>query len=227
MRLAILSGDAELMEFACATLSDEDCVCHGFALGSALLSALRRETFDLLLLDHVLPDMTGVRVLGTMRSLISTQIPVIYVTPICAERDEICALNAGADACLMRPLEATVLRARVQSVLRRTRAARLESVSDGASAFEFDPVACCVSRDGIPIPLTVLQFRLALLFYQHIGTTLSREHILDLIWKGEAEVNMRTVDTQISRLRAKLRLAPEHGYRLMSVHGRGYRLDRV
>jgi DNA-binding response OmpR family regulator len=113
----------------------------------------------------------------------------------------------------------------VSSVLRLARASRMENGRPGA--FEFDPVARCVSRDGVSISLTCLQFRLALLFYQHIGTTLSREHILDLIWKGEAEVNVRTVDTQISRLRAKLRLAPEHGFRLMSVHGRGYRLDRV
>ncbi|WP_322048956.1 response regulator transcription factor [Paraburkholderia sp. J67] len=227
MRLAILSGDAELTAFTTHTLADEDCVCHHFTLGSAMLRALRRETFDLLVLDHALPDMTGIRVLGTIRAVISAQIPVIYVTSFHAERDEICALNAGADACVVRPLEAGVLRARVSSVLRRVRAARQESVAGSPGTFEFDPVACSVSRDGIPIPLTALQFRLTLLFYQHIGTTLSREHILDLIWKGETDVNTRSVDAQISRLRAKLRLAPENGYRLASVHGRGYRLDRL
>jgi DNA-binding response OmpR family regulator len=227
MRLAILSGDAELKQFTSSTLDSEGSVCHHFATGNALLSALRRETFDLLVLDHALPDMTGVRVLNTIRAVISTQIPVIYVTSMRGERDEISALNAGADACLNRPLDAAVLRARASSVLRRARAVRLIHFDETDNAFEFDPVACSVLRNGTAIRLTVRQFRLALLFYQHIGTTLSREHILDLIWKGEPDVNMRTVDTQISRLRAKLRLAPDNGYQLTSVHGCGYRLDRI
>lgn len=227
MRLALLSDDAELVELASRTLPDAGCVCHRFALGGELLRALRRETFDLLVLDHALPDMTGIRVLSTVRAIVSTQIPVLYVTSLHAERDEIGALNAGADACLNRPVNAVVLRARVASVLRRACAARLEYGEEAAGAFEFDPVACSVSRNGTAIHLTERQFRLALLFYQHMGTTLSREHILDLIWQGETDVNMRSVDTQISRLRSKLHLAPENGYRLTSVHGRGYRLDRT
>ncbi|HEV3431071.1 MAG TPA: response regulator transcription factor [Paraburkholderia sp.] len=227
MRLALLSADAELVELASRTLPDEGCVCHHFAQGSALLRALRRETFDLLVLDHALPDMAGIRVLSTVRAIVSMQIPVLYVTSLYAERDEISALNAGADACINRPVDAVVLRARVAAVLRRASSTGLEYTDENAGAFEFDPVACSVSRNGITIQLTARQFRLALLFYQHVGTTLSREHILDLIWIGETDVNMRSVDTQISRLRAKLHLAPESGYRLTAVHGRGYRLDRL
>jgi DNA-binding response OmpR family regulator len=227
MRLALLTADAELEALVARTLPGEGCICHYFALGSALLRALRRETFDLLVVDHALPDMTGLRVLGTVRAIVSVQIPVLYVTPLQAEGDEVCALNGGADACLNRPVEAGVLRARVASVLRRVRSDYLERADQHANAFEFDPVDCSVSRNGNPIHLTSRQFRLALLFYQHMGTTLSREHILDLIWQGEIDINMRSVDTQISRLRTKLNLVPESGYRLTSVHGRGYRLDRI
>ncbi|WP_321839778.1 response regulator transcription factor [Paraburkholderia bannensis] len=227
MRLAILTADSEFVELASRTLPRDGCVCHHFALGSALLSALRRETFDLLVIDHALPDMTGIRVLSTVRAIVSTQVPVLYVTSLAAERDEVSALNAGADTCLNRPVEAVVLCARVASVLRRARMLQLDHADESTDAFEFDPIACSVSRNGTSIHLTVRQFRLALLFYQHMGTTLSREHILDLIWQGELDVNMRSVDTQISRLRAKLHLVPESGYRLTSVHGRGYRLDRL
>ncbi|QBR01829.1 response regulator transcription factor [Paraburkholderia pallida] len=192
-----------------------------------MLRALRRETFDLLILDHALPDMAGFDVLTKIREIVATHVPVVFVTSFQADSDETSALNAGADDYLIKPVEAGVLRARIGSVLRRARAVASGNGEEAGDGFAFDPVACSVSRNGVAVHLTERQFRLALLFYQHLGTTLSREHILDLVWNGDAGVSTRTIDTQICRLRTKLTLAPESGYRLASVHGRGYRLDRL
>jgi DNA-binding response OmpR family regulator len=227
MRIAILDSDPAQADFICAALTPYGCVCRHFTRGRALLLALRRETFDLLILDHALPDIAGFEVLRKLREIIAIQVPVIFLTSFAADSDETSTLNAGADDYLVKPVGAGLLRARVSSVVRRARAARLERGDVAAGAFEFDPVARSVTRNGVPVHLTTRQYKLALLFYQHLGTTLSREHILDLVWKDESDVSTRTIDTQICRLRSKLALAPESGYRLASVHGRGYRLDRL
>jgi DNA-binding response OmpR family regulator len=225
MRIAILEHDPHHAGLTCEALSSGGYVCHHFQLGNSLLRALKRETFDLIVLDHAVPDVPGFEVLTRIRSSICHRVPVIFLSAYKRESDETSSLNAGADAFMTKPIPASLLRARVRSVLRRVY--RLDNEKEVYGEFNFNLSSSSIVKNGVPVSLTHREFELTHLLFQNMGITLSREHILDLIWKVTPIAGSRTVDIHISRIRKKLGLTPESGYRLASIHGRGYRIDRV
>jgi DNA-binding response OmpR family regulator len=202
-------------------------VCHHFPLGKLLLNTLKRETFDLIVLDHAIPDVPGFEILKRIRDSISHRVPVVFVTSYRRESDETATLNGGADDFMTKPIAASLLRARVFSILRRVYGLDRGNEVETFGEYKFNMNSNSLTKNGIPMSLTQREFELTHLLFQSIGTTLSREHILDLIWKIVPIAGSRTVDIHVSRIRKKLGLCPENGYRLASIHGCGYRLDRV
>ncbi|WP_232624512.1 response regulator transcription factor [Paraburkholderia ginsengisoli] len=201
--------------------------CHGFSKGQALVHALRRETFDLLLLDWGIPDMTGKAVLEWVKQSGPERLPVIFMTAYGREDDITSILNAGADDYLVKPVTAGVLLARVAAVLRRTYALNPVAPKEVFGEFEFDLPLGQATKSGVRVPLTQREFALALLLFQNLGRPLSRAHITELVWKQAADIPSRTMDTHVSLLRSKLGLRPENGYRLAPVYGYGYRLEQL
>ena len=227
MRIAILEDDPVQAAFVIEALSAAGHSCHEFSKGNALVHALRRQTFDLLLLDWEVPDLSGKDVLQWVRGSHAERIPVIFVTARGREDDITSILNAGADDYLIKPVTSGVLLARVSALLRRAYAINPVATKEVFCDFEFDLSSKQVLKGGVPIPLTQREFALALLLFQNLGRPLSRAHIAELVWKQAPDVSSRTMDTHVSLLRTKLGLRPEGGYRLAPVYGYGYRLEQL
>jgi DNA-binding response OmpR family regulator len=227
MRIAVLDDDPAQADFVCQTLSAEGHVCHAFSEGLELVRQLRRQTFDLLVLDWNVPDMSGEEVLRWVRKSLSVHLPVLFMTSRSRESDISSMLNAGADDYVIKPVSAVMLLARVGSLLRRAYQLHQASTKEIYDEIEFDLKSQQVTVRGNPVALTLKEFDLALLLFQHLSRPLSRAHIMESIWKQATDIPSRTMDTHVSMLRAKLGLRPENGYRLTPIYGYGYRLEKV
>ncbi len=227
MRIAVLEDDPAQAEFVCQALGEAGHTCHVFAKGNDLVRQLRRETFDLLVLDWNVPDMSGDEVLYWVRQSLSTRLPVLFMTSRSHEADIVLMLNSGADDYVVKPVSAAVLVARVGSLLRRAYQLYAPVLKEVFGEYEFDLKSRKVLVHGKPVALTQKEFDLALLLFQHLSRPLSRTHILDVIWKQSDDIPSRTMDTHVSMLRSKLGLRPENGYRLTPIYGYGYRLERI
>jgi DNA-binding response OmpR family regulator len=226
MRVAVLDDDQVQLELARQTLEGMGHDFHAFADGKTLLRALRRETFDLLILDWELPDINGIEVMRWARKNIEEAIPILFVTNRSAEADVIEGLSAGADDFMVKPIRVGELTARVSALLRRAypHKGSAEFVID---RFRFDPARTQISVGEEVIVLKQKEFDLAVFLFQNIGRLLSRKHLLEAVWGIEAEVSSRSLDTHVSRLRGKLGLVPEYGYRLAAIYSVGYRLEAI
>jgi len=227
MRIAVLEDDPAQTEFVCQTLTAAGHACHAYAKGAELVRQLRRETFDLLVLDWNVPDMPGDEVLRWVRQSLSMRLPVLFMTNRSREADIALMLNNGADDYIVKPVSAPVLLARVGSLLRRAYQLHAPALKEVFGDYQFDLKSRQVSVGGKPVALTHKEFDLALLLFQHLSRPLSRAHILDVIWKQSDDIPSRTMDTHVSMLRSKLGLRPENGYRLTPIYGYGYRLERI
>ncbi len=185
------------------------------------------EAIDLLLLDWMLPDSSGIDVIGAIRSSANNRLPVIFLTARDAEDDMVRGLTSGGDDYVIKPPKRRELIARVNAVLRR-------HVGDGESAetidlapYALDSKRSRVSIDGREVELTQREFDLANFLFRRHGRIVSRDALLENVWNLSPAVSTRTVDTHISRLRKKLELNGEYGWRLAAIYQHGYRLEQV
>ena len=226
MRIAILDDDPLLLDLLQAMTESLGHVCHTFGTGAALLKTLRRDSFDLLIVDWHLPDMDGPEVVRAARALTGSQIPILFVTRRQAEQDIVEALASGADDFMTKPVRIGEFSARINALRRR---AYPDQSADALSfgRYRFDAPTRSLHLDGAALELTELEYALALFMFQNSGRLLSREHLREMVWGQTHEVTSRTIDTHISRLRSKLKLGTEYGYTVTAVYGTGYRLEVV
>ncbi len=227
VRIALLEDDPAQTDLMRKWLADAGHDCHHFATGKDFLRAVGRETYDLALLDWELPDMQGDDILPTLRSDLGWSIPVLCITVRDREEDVVNALLKGADDYMSKPVSRAETLARIEALVRRT-----QPVRDAQSTFEFAPYCMdaaskSMSHNGEQIALTQKEFDLALFLFRNAGRLLSRSYILESIWGTRGDLNTRTVDTHVSRIRNKLGLTPDTGWRLRAVYQHGYRLERV
>jgi|KBSSwiStaDraftv2_1062776.scaffolds.fasta_scaffold460377_1 two-component system response regulator RegX3 len=225
MRIAILEDDPSQLELLSHWLKLAGHHAHTFEQGSPLLRILEHESFDALLLDWNVPDVSGIEVLRQVRQQLRSSIPVLFGTARNAEEDIVAALRAGADDYLVKPLRRLELLARLDAVTKRNAG---ETIPDfEVDRFRVNGEARQLLRDDEVLELTAKDFDLAVLFLRNVGRLLSRRHIRERVWGVSQELNSRTLDTHVSRVRSKLRLLPEHGWKLSAVYGHGYRLEQV
>ncbi|AZP12725.1 response regulator transcription factor [Undibacterium parvum] len=227
MRIAILDDDNSILELACTILTSAGHVCHPFTSGKEMLHQLRRESFDLLILDWQVPDLSGTEVLHWVREKLSPTLPVLFMTSRSGEDDIIAGLAAGADDYMIKPIRRGELVARVHALLRRAYPAQNAAEIVQFGIYQFETRASRVSVNEEPVEMTQKEFDLALLLFNNLGRPLSRAYILEAVWSRDIDIPSRTMDTHISRVRSKLNLRPENGYRLAPVYSYGYRLEQV
>jgi DNA-binding response OmpR family regulator len=225
MRIALLEDDLSQADLVRLWLAGAGHTVHMFPRSRELLRTLARESFDIYILDWELPDTPGIEVLGWLRRNIAEPVPVLFATARDAEEDIVAALKGGADDYVVKPLRKQELLARVDALGRRARAATPRAERLEAGDIVIDVGRRVVTRRGEAVDLTQKDFDLAVFLFRNIGQLVSRGHILESVWGRSADLNTRTVDTHVSRLRSKLGLTPEHGWRLAAIYQHGYRLE--
>ncbi len=173
--------------------------------GEEAMLMIEERAPDLLLLDWMLPKVSGIEVCRRVRSGgANTNLPIIMLTARGEESDRIRGLDTGADDYVTKPFSTTELMARVRAVLRRIRPG-LKDDRIIVGDIEIDRVAHRVTRNGNDIHLGPTEFRLLDYFMQHPGRVFSREQLLDTVWGSDVYVEARTVDVHVGRLRKALR----------------------
>jgi two-component system phosphate regulon response regulator PhoB len=192
--------------------------------GEEALMLAAEQTPNLVLLDWMLPLMSGIEVCRQLRRSPRTRdIPIIMVTARGEESDRVRGLNSGADDYITKPFSPTELSARVRAVLRRAQPALSEETLRFADV-ELDLAAHRVRRQGRDVHLGPTEFRLLRHFMQHPGRVFSREQLLDHVWGHDVYVEPRTVDVHIRRLRKALN--GDDGLDIIrTVRSAGYALD--
>jgi two-component system, OmpR family, phosphate regulon response regulator PhoB len=192
--------------------------------GQEALTRIAENTPDLVLLDWMLPVMSGIEVCRQIRRRPSTrELPVIMVTARTEDQDAVRGLNTGADDYINKPVNMDALLARMRALLRRTNSVPTK----GRLVFHdisMDLTAHRVQRNGRPLHLGPTEFRLLEFFLQHPRRVFSREELLDAVWGPDIHVEPRTVDVHIRRLRKAINTDAELDL-VRTVRAAGYALD--
>ncbi len=218
-----LSGKAQIKQF----LSTEE-----------MLEDSALEQAHLVILDWDFPGMNGLDALRAIRT--KHKVPVLFLTSFNTESKIVAALSSGADDFLVKPFRPAELMARIQVLLRRYHSYQCARLSINTPHTVYQPAVLQPLIDGVtadPASLTLTlpnqaeiklsnkEFALAVLFFQNVGRALPRDEIAHAVWGREEDVSSRTLDTHVSRLRTRLNLRPQAGWRLTPVYSIGYRLD--
>ena len=223
-KMLLVEDDAALAELLVWHFKREDFdVAHTVDGEEALLMA-QENTPDIVLLDWMVESLSGIEVCRRLRRMNGTaNVPIIMLTARGEEEDRVRGLETGADDYVTKPFSPRELVARVSAVLRRTRPAlageRLEY-----RGIEMDLASHRVRRDGSTVPLGPTEFRLLRHFLEHPGRVFSRERLLDSVWGRESDIEPRTVDVHIRRLRKAINVGDLPDM-IRTVRSAGYALD--
>ena len=225
MRCAVLDDDKAQTELVVKLLGDAGYACEVFHQGRTLINRLRLDTFDLLVIDWNMPGMSGIEVLKSVRQGQHASLPVLMITSRSDDEDVVEGLAAGADDYIVKPLHPQIFIARVDAALRRAMLNRPARRSASFGQYVFDVPTETVMISGEPVKLTAKEFALALMLFENLSRPMSRSYLLDSIWGQSPDAETRTLDAHVSRIRSKLNLRAENGFRVTPVYSYGYRLE--
>lgn len=229
MRIALLEDEEHLAELVKLWIQNEGHQCINYTDGRQLIDALKKENFDLLILDWMVPEIDGEGVLIWVRENINWNIPVVFMTQRDTEEDIVKILSLGADDYITKPLRQKEMMARVTALARR--AQLIKDTSRGSEIqcgpYLINTINNTVQKGGETIKLTQKEFELVVFLFRNLGRIVSRSYMLESVWGHSQDINTRTADTHISRIRNKLGLLPENGWRINAIYHHGYRLEQL
>ena len=215
-----VEDDPNIRELVVYTLCQTGLTAQGFSCAESFYQAVEHQAPDLVLLDIMLPEEDGLRILKNLKANTKTaEIPVIMVTAKGAEYDKVAGLDLGADDYIAKPFGMAELVARVKALLRRT-AKKSEADFLSADGLFVDKKAHIVSVDGAEVALTFKEFSLLAFLMENEGQAFSRDHLLETVWGYDYEGGTRTVDVHVQTLRSKLGGC---GAFIETIRGVGYR----
>jgi len=223
-RVLLVEDDPSIREVAALGLKGAGFRVTTTADGRDGLMRARRETFDVVILDVMLPSLDGFEVCREIRK--DNRVPIIMLTARTDTIDVVVGLESGADDYVTKPFEMAELVARVRAVLRRASAGPAEATV-AVGSLEIDPASFVARKDGRDLSLTATEFRLLLEMARRPGQVFTRELLLERVWGYEYLGDSRLVDVAIQRLRAKIEDDPGHPTLIRTMRGVGYRLDRT
>ena len=215
IKILIVDDEKPICDLIEMNLSAAGYSCVAVQDGLAAIDAVEKNTFDLVLLDIMLPGADGYDVMEYIRPF---KVPVIFISAKHEVKDRVKGLKLGADDYLIKPFDVAELSARVEAVLRRyNKTDKVITLGDVA----IDVEARRVTKGGSPVPLTSKEFDLMLLFVENRNIALFRENLYERVWDDEYFANSRTLDLHVQRLRKKL----DWEKNLLAVYKVGYRLE--
>lgn len=196
--------------------------------GDQALKLIQRDKPNLVILDLMMPGMSGLEVCRTLRGQDETaKLPILMLTAKAGEADRVLGLELGADDYLAKPFSPRELVARVRAILRRTNGAAqsetLPAYAKGVLRIDFATYE--VEVGGKPIKLTLKEFELLKFLVQNPNRVLNRDQLLDRVWGGDTFVTPRTVDVHIRRLRKAIEKDDSHPKWILTLRGVGYKFD--
>jgi two-component system, OmpR family, phosphate regulon response regulator OmpR len=218
-RILLIEDDKRLAEMVKNYLGEFGFSVTAAHSGGAGIALFRRDSFDALILDLMLPDMDGLEVCRQIRA--DAEARILMLTARGDAMDRIVGLEMGADDYLAKPFEPRELLARLRSILRRAKGDRSSEVLR-FGRLDIDAGARQVRLDGEPRVLTSYQFALLLGLARHAGRVMSRDVLMDLVKNERLEAFDRSIDVHISRLRAAIEDDPKKPRRIITVRGAGY-----
>jgi DNA-binding response OmpR family regulator len=223
-RILAVEDDARIRESLKLALEDEGYEVSTVEAGEEALTAFAHEPFDLVLIDLLLPGMSGFDVCRELRK--TSDVPIVIVTARADTHDVVGGLEAGADDYVTKPFVVKELTARLRALLRRARTTASTPERHEFGDVEVFPESGVVRRGGEEIPLTKTEFQLLCELALNTGIVLSREQLLDKVWGYDYFGDGRLVDAHIRRLRMKIERDPADPQLIVTVRGLGYRLQR-
>lgn len=218
----VVEDDPAIQELIRFTLEKSGMKAATASSAEEALSSLRSVLPDVVLIDWMLPKMSGLALARQLREASRTEnLPIIMVTARGEEADRVAGLEQGADDYLVKPFSPRELLARIQAVLRR-RAPHAAETSLTVGPLHLDPISHEVTVDGQSVELAPTEFKLLRFFMAHPGRVFSRTQVLDQVWGDHVFIEERTVDVRIRRLR--LALGPKGEELVKTVRGAGYKL---
>jgi two-component system, OmpR family, alkaline phosphatase synthesis response regulator PhoP len=224
VNILVAEDDRDIAELIAHYVQRSGWTAHTVVSGDEALASARRQPFDLIILDVMLPGMSGLEVCRVLRANSATaEIPIIMVTARAEETDRIIGLDIGADDYLAKPFSPNELVARIRALMRRSKRGESES----SSTIRFGSVVMDLDRHtvvdaGQDVKLTAKEFLLLQYLLQHRGRVLSRDVLLVDVWGYRYTGGTRTVDVHVRRLREKLPVLVDA---LVTVKQFGYKLD--
>jgi two-component system phosphate regulon response regulator PhoB len=224
MRVVIVEDDRSQRALLTLWMKSEGHRVEAFEDGRSLIRFLESEMADLLILDWNLPDISGEDLLRWIRGRRQASLPVIFQTVHDREEDIVRILDAGADDYLVKPLQKATLFARVRAVMRRA-----SSLQDSQNTLEIGNVTLDERSQTLATNTLTLtpgdkEMAIAWQFARRVGQVVLRQQLLAEVWGFSPDIETRTVDMYVSRLRAKLRQL-QADWQIHSVYGAGYRLE--
>jgi DNA-binding response OmpR family regulator len=226
MRIIVLDSDPDQAAAVCDAMAAYGHSCSRHGTGKGAVDEMRREVPDLLVASWLVPDMPAPDFVALAREATGMRTPIMAIIGRTAEQDAVSALKTGIDDYIVTPIRRNELVLRIHTLLNITHPeAGLEQLHFGR--YTFEPHSARAWAGGKEIVLTRKEFAVALLLFRNLGRPLSRATIQESVWPREEDMPSRTIDTHVSRVRTKLGLIPENGYRLVPVYSFGYRLEEL
>lgn len=195
--------------------------------GSQALVEFERGDFDIVLLDLMLPGMSGTDVCRQIRNI--SAVPIIMVTARDSEIDKVVGLEIGADDYVTKPYSSRELIARIRAVLRRGGEQELQEENDDqilvGGRVRMDVERHTVTVDGQPVPMPLKEFDLLEYLLRNAGRVLTRGQLIDRVWGADYVGDTKTLDVHVKRLRSKIEAEPSRPKQLMTVRGLGYKFE--
>ena len=193
--------------------------------GRAALEMFAKYGADLVLLDLMIPELSGIEVCRSIRA--TSQVPIIMLTAKDSEIDKVVGLELGADDYVTKPYSSRELIARIKAVLRRQSVGGDESETGVyvTGAIRLDIGRHQVSVNGIAVSLPLKEFELLEYLMRNSGRVLTRSQLIDRVWGGDYFGDTKTLDVHIKRLRAKIEVDPAHPVLIHTIRGLGYKLE--
>lgn len=227
-KILIVEDEASFSEALAFLLGKEGFVITTAATGTEALQKFHSGDFDLILLDLMIPEISGIEVCRTIRA--QSQVPIIMLTAKDTEIDKVVGLELGADDYVTKPYSKSELVARIRAVLRRGIGTGIGVSEADAGVLSVANIRMDIGRHqvsvaGQPISLPLKEFELLEFLMRNAGRVLTRNQLIDRVWGSDYVGDTKTLDVHIKRLRAKVEKDPANPTLIQTVRGLGYKIE--
>lgn len=225
-RVLLVEDDRDIVELVKYNLEKEGYQLFSATDGATGLAQVRKTPPDLLILDLMLPKLSGLEICKEIRKDVNlNRLPILILTAKGEEADRIVGLELGADDYVTKPFSPRELAARVKALLRRSEPGAPPEKLVEVGALRIDPAAYRVTRAGKAVAMSTLEFRLLYFLASRPDRVFTRDQLLDAVWGTERFVTPRSVDVYVRRLREKIEMDPQRPTYMKTVRGAGYKFE--